>query len=503
MAKTPTGRTNQEAYATYRSFVEPEVPNTAVKNQLPSSFFQGRTQYLLIRLVGYWSARYYRRMEAIHRWKADDLDPVLGDTEAKDVLVARHRTRNAPYGIPVEFTGEQLAVLRPDASFRLLDVSSLTDIPSYGPSMISLWTDAKNAGLSDDDAAESIFEWQYYRPPSWARDDERQAKKLPMIDQAVQARLNQRVIWRRTGDLFIPWTSQVDGETWEVRINDFPDEYMYSLLIDGALIGDFHDWPAKWDRSAKPVEAPAPPKPSVAPLLVDAATLVARYQAGECEAVWRDLVALGIEVRKPAYAAAAESVVKETMRRVRHNFELIVERLQSIGYQFHGGVSWAPELKEDPKLIAACEHEGLFLPLSLRAFVEQLGAITLLGTHARLAPQGVETDALMIGGPQVLDGTLEEWTETAPEDRTSVLYEICTDAESKLGILDNEEPGNLFCIEIPNGSADSVLVGEPEGRTLVEYLRRSFQWGGFPGWESQKSRPKKELALLREGLLPI
>jgi hypothetical protein len=56
---------------------------------------------------------------------------------------------------------------------------------------------------------------------------------------------------------------------------------------------------------------------------------------------------------------------------------------------------------------------------------------------------------------------------------------------------------------MPDGSADAVLVGDPEGKTFVEYLRWSFQWGGFPGWEKQKDRPEKELALLREGLLPI
>lgn len=44
---------------------------------------------------------------------------------------------------------------------------------------------------------------------------------------------------------------------------------------------------------------------------------------------------------------------------------------------------------------------------------------------------------------------------------------------------------------------------DPQDRTLVEYLRWSFQWGGFPGWEKEKSRPEKELALLRVGLLPI
>ena len=43
-------------------------------------------------------------------------------------------------------------------------------------------------------------------------------------------------------------TAQVDGEVWRVRLNDFPDDLMYSLLIDGQVVGSFHDWPETWSR---------------------------------------------------------------------------------------------------------------------------------------------------------------------------------------------------------------------------------------------------------------
>ena len=109
----------------------------------------------------------------------------------------------------------------------------------------------------------------------------------------------------------------------------------------------------------------------------------------------------------------------------------------------------------------------------------------------------------MIGGPQTLEGTLERWTETDPEDRTSILYEVCPDAESKLDILDGDLPTVLLSIQLPNESADATLEGEPEDRTLIEYLRWSFQWGGFPGWEKETAAPIKEIDYLREGLLKI
>ena len=33
-------------------------------------------------------------------------------------------------------------------------------------------------------------------------------------------------------------------------MNDFPDELMYSLIIDSENAGDFHDWPETWQRTS-------------------------------------------------------------------------------------------------------------------------------------------------------------------------------------------------------------------------------------------------------------
>ena len=40
----------------------------------------------------------------------------------------------------------------------------------------------------------------------------------------------------------------MDGAAWRVRVNDFPDEVMYTLEVAGAPAGDFHDWPGAWHR---------------------------------------------------------------------------------------------------------------------------------------------------------------------------------------------------------------------------------------------------------------
>lgn len=65
---------------------------------------------------------------------------------------------------------------------------------------------------------------------------------------ALGEKLARDIAWDDTGDVFFPWSAQVDGARWRVRINDFPDEPMYSLEIDGVVVGDFDDWPKQWAR---------------------------------------------------------------------------------------------------------------------------------------------------------------------------------------------------------------------------------------------------------------
>lgn len=63
-----------------------------------------------------------------------------------------------------------------------------------------------------------------------------------------------------------------------------------------------------------------------------------RYKRGEHEQVWDELVALGSGVREEPVYADALAVARETMRRARHNIELLIPRLVAVGYQF--GYGW-------------------------------------------------------------------------------------------------------------------------------------------------------------------
>ena len=110
-----------------------------------------------------------------------------------------------------------------------------------------------------------------------------------------------------------------------------------------------------------------------------------RYLSGEHERVWAELVALGGRVREEPLYSDAWAVACETMRRVRHNIETLIPRLQELDYVFGAGFFddlspaeaaealrqapiFAPPSSAAPTQVA--ELEGLVgpLPVSVRAY---------------------------------------------------------------------------------------------------------------------------------------
>jgi len=49
-----------------------------------------------------------------------------------------------------------------------------------------------------------------------------------------------------SGRLHIVFEANVSGMDWAVRINDFPDEPLYTLMVDLKEVVYFDDWPAFW-----------------------------------------------------------------------------------------------------------------------------------------------------------------------------------------------------------------------------------------------------------------
>jgi hypothetical protein len=58
----------------------------------------------------------------------------------------------------------------------------------------------------------------------------------------------RQIEWQRTDRDDYPFEATVDGEKWLIRLNDYPDQPLYALLVDGEEKALFDDWPLTWRR---------------------------------------------------------------------------------------------------------------------------------------------------------------------------------------------------------------------------------------------------------------
>ena len=56
------------------------------------------------------------------------------------------------------------------------------------------------------------------------------------------------VRWHPISQGKLVYSAAVDGASWILRMNDFPDEPLYTLLIDDREIINLTEWPKNWDK---------------------------------------------------------------------------------------------------------------------------------------------------------------------------------------------------------------------------------------------------------------
>jgi DNA-directed RNA polymerase specialized sigma24 family protein len=58
--------------------------------------------------------------------------------------------------------------------------------------------------------------------------------------------LSEPITWSRSNDAEYPYESVYDGRRLTLRVNDFPEEHFYTLLVDNNENTSFDDWPDTW-----------------------------------------------------------------------------------------------------------------------------------------------------------------------------------------------------------------------------------------------------------------
>jgi len=254
-----------------------------------------------------------------------------------------------------------------------------------------------------------------------------------------------------------------------------------------------------------------------------------RYQAGEHLPVWRDIndIPWYSLQHDPSYMdtlADVIQVVRETMARVKQNINLLIPRLQSLGYEFGYGwvgldnpenpwadsdrlwVEHAPPLLSPPlpdlneRFERFRQHVG-YVPLSLQAFYEVVGGVNLVGTlppRWRPCLESLPAVDYSILDPLVIEPLDDDLIEASIE--TKKLY-ISPDEYTKYNIS-GAEPYHIKYLR-PHHVTDGLCSAGWLQMRFVDYLRTALSWGGMPGIARLPKRPDEDIAILTTDLLPF
>ncbi|HSO74440.1 MAG TPA: hypothetical protein VLU47_06350, partial [Blastocatellia bacterium] len=61
----------------------------------------------------------------------------------------------------------------------------------------------------------------------------------------------ESITWEETRDPEYPYCAKVNQDNYLIRLNDFPDESLYTLVVNNEEIEDLEDWPERWIISSE------------------------------------------------------------------------------------------------------------------------------------------------------------------------------------------------------------------------------------------------------------
>jgi hypothetical protein len=229
---------------------------------------------------------------------------------------------------------------------------------------------------------------------------------------------------------------------------------------------------------------------------------VARYRAGDCEGVWRELVAAGPALRDDGGGwKEATEVAGELIGRAGRNVRRLHQALAQSGYSFDlGDAALTPPQPDIDERIAEVERTVGPMPLAVRVWLQEIGNVNLTGSHPLWGFQ--------YGDPLVVECAIDDVVEEY-EDRKHVgWFELAGTDRFPLSLApdylhkSDVSGGAPYGINLPAPAVDALWDNDAlhQGLTFVEYLRSALlRWGGFPGW----ARHEPEFAAPAEPWPPL
>jgi hypothetical protein len=247
------------------------------------------------------------------------------------------------------------------------------------------------------------------------------------------------------------------------------------------------------------------------------AELYAKHSLSRIHTDWSIKAGESFRLSDPAFRDAALGMAREMMCRARQNVEILVDRLSRFGYRF--AVPEAVHVGPDRAAcdwIAEREAHGIYLPISVQAWIAEVGSVNLMGSHPSWPKTAYVfedmpatndvwyTDPLVVElGREWIDYLHRQWNasvdECGVEQTGPFLIDFAPDHIHKA----NVSGGPPLQVAGNYPSVESLVFNETHCVGFMAYVRLAMHWGGLPGFEDIPEAPREFIERLKEGLLPL
>lgn len=191
----------------------------------------------------------------------------------------------------------------------------------------------------------------------------------------------------------------------------------------------------------------------------------------------------------------AMSFICQVFRKARQTLDSIVDELIKENYIF----AYPNEIRANPDSTILewakelSEKHGIKIPLSVIAWMCEIGNVNLCGTNPKWEKSGYSFDGnndVWYTDPIVFQLTKEdilsqydEWLFHKEEYGINEIGPFRISISPDYLHKANISGGPSYEIFTDSLCFDTILINERRGTGVVNYLRNSLLWGGFPGFE--------------------
>jgi hypothetical protein len=234
------------------------------------------------------------------------------------------------------------------------------------------------------------------------------------------------------------------------------------------------------------------------------------------QADWAFYVAQDYRLNEIQFRRDAQNIARTIMQSARRNIELVISRLKSRGYEFiePDRVHILPE-PDVADWAAKFESQGIYLPIALQAWLQEVGTVNLMGTDKSWPCSGYSgfgqkevwyADPLVVEvDKDLIYSEFENWKSQCEEEGIQEAGPFCIPFAPDDLHKANISGGLPYELCAAHPVLDPIVLNERHCFSFVAHIRHAFSWAGFPGFEIIGSNriPIDFLNEIRNGLEPL